>query len=317
MNDISNLISEELGKMSQLFHYQRGKVISEQAKDVTSLTTYPACVQKLAGVKITQTAAEVFAKTDSGPFSNYRFYNNGVYTGPNKKKGRYSCSGTDILIDGRKLTTTSTTYPACITNQGWGEPVTTAKGQTYIKGDETNGGVDFTGYFFYNNGKVLTPKKVVQSYKCSEDNSIISIFATPAKAPVTAAPTADEATKIKNITYAWCREKDGIINWTGSQIDKMKWADYYDKYVKTEILFNKVKTAAQTACPNKSTTTVVNDKVSDTSKVNTNKQKRQVIKQQVASINQEIQKSIGSTNPTGSLSDAEIQQLITKFGGTV
>jgi len=47
------------------------------------------------------------------------------------------------------------------------------------------------------------------------------------------------------------------------------------------------------------------------------KKTRQVIKQQVASINQEIQKSIGSTNPTGSLSDAEIQQLITKFGGTV
>jgi hypothetical protein len=317
MNDINNLISEELGKMSQLFHYQRGKVISEQAKDETSLTSYPACVQKLPGVKITQTTAEVFAKTDSGAFSNYRFYYTGVYSGPNKKKGRYSCSGTEILIDGKKLTTTSTTYPGCITNKEWGEPVSTAKGQTYIKGGETNGGVDFTGYFFYNNGKVLTPKKVVQSYKCSADNSIISIFATPAKAPAAAAPTADEATKIKNITSAWCREKDGIINWKGAQIDQMKWDVYYNKYVKTDILFNKVKTAAQTACPNKSVTTVVNNKVSDTSKVNANKQKRQVVKQQVASINQEIQKSIGSTNPTGSLSDAEIQQLITKFGGTV
>ena len=34
MNNINNLISEELGKMSQLFHYQRGKVISEQTIDV-------------------------------------------------------------------------------------------------------------------------------------------------------------------------------------------------------------------------------------------------------------------------------------------
>jgi hypothetical protein len=318
MNDINNLISEELGKMSQLFHYQRGKVISEQAKDETSLTSYPACVQKLAGVKIRQAEAEVFAKTDSGPFSNYRFYYNGMYSGPNKKKGRYSCSGTEILIDGKKLTTTSTTYPKCVTNQDWGEPITSAKGQTYIKGGEmTTADADYTGYAFYNNNRVLTPKKVLKSYKCSPDNTVISVFLTPAKAPAATTPNTDEATRVKMMTSAWCREKDGIINWTGSQIDKMKWADYYDKYVKTDILFNKVKTAAQTACPNKSVTTVVNDKVSDTSKVNTNKQKRQVVKQQVASINQEIQKSIGSTNPTGSLSDAEIQQLITKFGGTV
>jgi len=317
MNDINNLISEELSKMAQLFHHQRGRVISEQpAKDVTDLKTYPACVQKLPGVKITQTAAEVFAKTDSGPFLNYRFYNNGMYSG-SKKKGRYSCSGTDILIDGRKLTTTSTTYPACITNQGWGEPVSNAKGLTYIKGGEMKtSDADYTGYLFFNNYQVSVPKKGVQSYKCSPDNTIISLF-TPSKAPAATTPNTDEATRVKMMTSAWCREKDGIINWPGAKIDKMKWADYYDKYVKTDILFNKVKTTAQTACPNKSVTTVVNDKVSDTSKVNTNKQKRQVVKQQVASINQEIQKSIGSTNPTGSLSDAEIQQLITKFGGTV
>ena len=318
MNDINNLISEELGKMSQLFHYQRGKVISEQAKDETSLTTYPACVQKLTGVKIRQAEAEVFARQTSGDFENYRFYNNGVYSGPNKKKGRYSCSGDDILIDGKKLVTTTKTYPKCVTNQGWGEPVSNAKGLTYIKGGEMKtSDADYTGYLFFNNYQVSVPKKGVQSYKCSADNSIISIFATPAKAPAATTPNTDEATRVKMMTSAWCREKDGIINWPGAKIDKMKWAVYYDKYVKTDILFNKVKTAAQTACPNKSTTTVVNDKVSDTSKVNTNKQKRQVIKQQVASINQEIQKSIGSTNPTGSLSDAEIQQLITKFGGTV
>jgi hypothetical protein len=71
-------------------------------------------------------------------------------------------------------------------------------------------------------------------------------------------------------------------------------------------------TQAKTACPNKLKPNVV----SDTSKVNANKQKRQVVKQQVASINQEIQKSIGSTNPTGSLSDAELQQLLTKLSGT-
>jgi len=272
MNDINNLISEELSKMAQLFHHQRGRVISEQpAKDVTDLKTYPACVQKLPGVKITQTAAEVFAKTDSGPFLNYRFYNNGMYSG-SKKKGRYSCSGTDILIDGRKLTTTSTTYPACIINQGWGEPVSNAKGLTYIKGGEMKtSDADYTGYLFFNNYQVSVPKKGVQSYKCSPDNTIISIFATPAKAPAATTPNTDEATRVKMMTSAWCREKDGIINWPGAKIDKMKWADYYDKYVKTDIIFNKVKTAAQTACPNKSTTTVVNDKVSDTSKVNAKK----------------------------------------------
>jgi hypothetical protein len=193
MNDINNLIFEELSKMSQLFHHQRGRVISEQpAKDVTDLKTYPACVQKLPGVKITQTAAEVFAKADSGPFLNYRFYNNGMYTGP-KKRGRYSCNGTEILIDGKKLTTTSTTYPGCITNKGWDEPVTTAKGQTYIKGGETEGGVDFTGYAFYNNNRVLTPERVLKSYKCSADNTIISVFATPAKAPASTTPKVDNS----------------------------------------------------------------------------------------------------------------------------
>jgi hypothetical protein len=258
----------------------------------------------------------VFAKTDSGPFLNYRFYNNGRYSGPNKKKGSYSCSGTEILIDGKKLTTTSTTYPGCITNQGWDEPVTTAKGQTYIKGGEmTTADADYTGYAFYNNNRVLTDKGVLKSYKCSPNNKVISVFVTPAKAPAATTPNTDEATIIKNITYAWCREKDGIINWPGAKIDEMKWDDYYNTYVKTEARLTQVKTAAQTACPNKSVTTVVNNKVSDTSKVNTNKQKRQLVKKQVASINQEIQKSIGSA-PTGSFSDAELQQLITKFGGT-
>jgi hypothetical protein len=311
MNDINNLISEELSKMSQLFHHQRGRVISEQpAKDVTDLKTYPACIQNLRSIKISQskTGSEVFAIQTSGDYENYRFYNNGMYGGPNNKRGKYSCSGNDILIDGNKLTTTSTTYPKCVTNKGWGEPLTTAKGQTYIKGGPlAYGEVDFTGYYFYNNGKVLTPKKVVQSYKCSADNNIISVFATPAKAPA-AATNTDEAAKIKNIGYAWCREKDGIIIWPGSAVDKMKWADYLTKYSVTEPQL----TQAKTACPNKLKPNVV----SDTPKVNANKQKRQVVKQQVASINQEIQKSIGSTNPTGSLSDAELQQLLTKFGGT-
>ena len=36
MNDTNNLISEELGKMTQLFNYQRGKVISEQASSVAT-----------------------------------------------------------------------------------------------------------------------------------------------------------------------------------------------------------------------------------------------------------------------------------------
>jgi len=305
MNDINNLISEELSKMSQLFHHQRGRVISEQpAKDVTDLKTYPDCVQKLPGVKITQTAAEVFAKTDSGPFLNYRFYNNGRYSGPNKKKGSYSCSGTDILIDGKKLTTTSTTYPPCITNKEWGEPVTTAKGQTYIKGGETDGEVDFTGYYFYNNGKVLTPKKVVQSYKCSADNTIISIFATPAKAPAAAAPKADEAAKIKNISYAWCREKDGIINWPGSAVDKMKWADYLTKYSVTEPQL----TQAKTACPNKLKPNVVNDKVSNTPKV------KRGNTQKLSTLTQDVQKSIGGT-PSGKFSSQELDSILQRLGG--
>jgi hypothetical protein len=309
MNDINNLISEELGKMSQLFHYQRGKVISEQAKDETSLTTYPACVQKLTGVKIKQTEAEVFARQTSGDFENYRFYNNGMYSGPNKKKGRYSCSGTEILIDGKKLTTTSTTYPGCVTNQGWDEPVTTAKGQTYIKGGEmTTADADYTGYAFYNNNRVLTPERVLKSYKCSPDNKVISVFITPAKSPATAAPTSDEAAKIKNITSAWCREKDGIINWPGAKIDKMKWADYYDKYVKTDILFNKVKTAAQTACPNKSVTTVVNDKVNNAPKV------KRGNTQNLSTLTQDVQKSIGGT-PSGKFSSQELDSILQRLGG--
>ena len=310
MNDINNLISEELGKMSQLFHYQRGKVISEQAKDETSLTSYPACVQNLRSIKISQskTGSEVFAIQTRGDFENYRFYNNGMYGGPNNKRGKYSCSGNDILIDGNKLTTTTTTYPKCVTNKGWGEPVTTAKGQTYIKGDKTNGGVDFTGYFFYNNGKVLTPKKVVQSYKCSADNTIISIFATPAKTPAATTPNTDEATRVKMMTSAWCREKDGIINWPGAKIDKMKWDVYYNKYVKTDILFNKVKTAAQTACPNKSVTTVVNDKVSDTSKV------KRGNTQNLSTLTQDVQKSIGGT-PSGKFSSQELDSILQRLGG--
>ena len=308
MNDINNLIFEELSKMSQLFHYQRGKVISEQAKDETSLTSYPACVQKLPGVKIAQTEAEVFAKTDSGPFLNYRFYYNGRYSGPNKKKGSYSCSGTEILIDGKKLTTTSTTYPPCITNKEWGEPVTTAKGQTYIKGGETDGEVDFTGYYFYNNGKVLTPKKVVQSYKCSADNTIISIFATPAKAPAATTPNTDEATRVKMMTSAWCREKDGIINWPGAKIDQMKWDDYYNKYVKTDARLTQVKTAAQTACPNKSKIDVVSDKVSNTPKV------KRGNTQNLSTLTQDVQKSIGGT-PSGKFSSQELDSILQRLGG--
>jgi hypothetical protein len=305
MNDINNLISEELSKMSQLFHHQRGRVISEQpTKDETDLKIYPACVQKLPGVKISQTAAEVFAKADSGPFLNYRFYYNGRYSGPNKKKGSYSCSGTEILIDGKKLTTTSTTYPPCITNKEWGEPVTTEKGQTYIKGGETDGEVDFTGYYFYNNGKVLTPKKVVQSYKCSADNTIISIFATPAKAPAAAAPKADEAAKIKNISYAWCREKDGIINWPGSAVDKMKWADYLTKYSVTEPQL----TQAKTACPNKLKPNVVNDKVSNTPKV------KRGNTQKLSTLTQDVQKSIGGT-PSGKFSSQELDSILQRLGG--
>jgi hypothetical protein len=312
MNDINNLISEELSKMSQLFHHQRGRVISEQpAKDVTDLKTYPACVQNLRSIKISQskTGSEVFAIQTSGDFENYRFYNNGTYGGPNNKRGKYSCSGNDILIDGNKLTTTTTTYPKCVTNKGWGDPVTTAKGQTYIKGGPlAYGEVDFTGYYFYNNGKVLTPKKVVQSYKCSADNNIISVFATPAKAPAAAAPKADEAAKIKNITSAWCREKDGIINWEGSAVDKMKWADYLTKYSVTEPQLTQAKTTAQTACPNKSSTTVVNNKVSDTPKV------KRGNTQNLSTLTQDVQKSIGGT-PSGKFSSQELDSILQRLGG--
>jgi hypothetical protein len=309
MNNINNLISEELGKMSQLFHYQRGRVISEQPeKDPSDIKTYPACIQKLTGVKIRQTEAEVFARQTSGDFENYRFYNNGMYSGPNKKKGRYSCSGTDILIDGRKLTTTSTTYPACITNQGWGEPVSNAKGLTYIKGGEMKtSDADYTGYLFFNNYQVSVPKKGVQSYKCSPDNTIISLF-TPSKAPAATTPNTDEATRVKMMTSAWCREKDGIINWPGAKIDQMKWDDYYNKYVKTEILFNKVKTAAQTACPNKSVTTVVNNKVNNAPKV------KRGNTQNLSTLTQDVQKSIGGT-PSGKFSSQELDSILQRLGG--
>jgi hypothetical protein len=308
MNDINNLISEELGKMSQLFHYQRGKVISEQpAKDPTDIKTYPACIQSLPNIKIKQSPTVVYARQTDGLYGNYYFYNTGDYSTTKGTKGKYSCSGTGILIDGKKLTTTSTTYPPCITNKGWGEPVTTAKGQTYIKGGES-GEVDFTGYMFYNNNRVLNSKGVVQSYKCSADNTIISIFAAPAKAPKVATSTGDAA-KIKNLTSAWCREKGGFINWPGSKVDKYKWVDYLTKYEVTDAELTQAKTAAQTACPDK----IINGGELETVVVKGKVKKGNT--QQVASVNQEIQKSIGS-KPTGSLSDADLQQLITKFGGT-
>ena len=305
MNDINNLISEELSKMSQLFHHQRGRVISEQpAKDVTDLKTYPACVQNLRSIKISQTAAEVFAIQTSGDFENYRFYNNGMYSGPNKKKGRYSCSGDDILIDGNKLATTTETYPKCVTNQGWGEPVTTAKGQTYIKGGEMTNGTDYTGYAFYNNNRVLDNKGVLKSYQCSPDNKVISLFTPKAKAPVAAVPNADEAAKIKNIGYAWCREKDGIIIWPGSAGDKMKWADYLTKYSVTEPQL----TQAKTACPNKLKPNVVNDKVSDTPKV------KRGNTQNLSTLTQDVQKSIGGT-PSGKFSSQELDSILQRLGG--
>ena len=305
MNDINNLISEELGKMSQLFHYQRGKVISEQpAKDPTDLKTYPACIQSLPNIKIGQSPTVVYAKQTDGLYGNYYFFNNGGYSTTKGTKGKYSCNGTDILIDGKKLTTTSTTYPGCITNKEWGDPVTTAKGQTYIKGGKTEGGVDFTGYQFYNNNRVFNPKGVVQSYKCSADNEVISIFDTPAKA---AAITGDSA-KIKNLTSAWCREKGGIINWPGSKVDQYKWDDYLKKYAVTAPELTQAKTDAQTACPDK----IINGGELKTVAVNNNFKKGN--KQQVASINKTIQTSIGS-NPTGTLTDAEIQQLLVKLGG--
>jgi hypothetical protein len=308
MNDINNLISEELGKMSQLFHYQRGKVISEQpAKDPTDIKTYPACIQSLPNIKIKQSPTVIYARQTDGLYGNYYFINTGDYSTTKGTKGKYSCSGTGILIDGKKLTTTSTTYPACITNKGWGEPVIT-KGGTYIKGGETEGGVDFTGYQFYNNNRVLSPKGVTQSYKCSADNTIISIFAAPAKVPKVATSTGDAA-KIKNLTSAWCREKGGVINWTGSYLDKMKWDDYLKTYSVTAAELTQAQTAAQTACPDK----IINGGELKTVVVNSNLKKGN--KQQIASINQTIQKSIGST-PTGTLSDAEIQQLLIKLGGT-
>ena len=307
MNDINNLIFEELSKMSQLFHHQRGRVISEQpAKEVTDLKTYPACVQKLPGVKISYTTAEVFAKADSGPFLNYRFYNNGMYRGP-KKKGKYTCNGTDILIDGNKLTTTSTTYPVCITNKSWGEPVTTAKGQTYIKGGKTNGVADYTGYVFYNNNKVFTPEKILKGYSCGkDDDDIISLFTltkSPAKAPADATNT-DEAAKIKNISYAWCREKDGIIIWPGSAVDKMKWADYLTKYSVTEPQL----TQAKTACPNKLKPNVVSDKVSDKPKV------KRGNTQNLSTLTQDVQKSIGGT-PSGKFSSQELDSILQRLVG--
>ena len=310
MNDINNLISEELGKMSQLFHYQRGRVISEQPeKDETDLKTYPACIQSLPNIKIQQTATVIYARQTEGIYANYYFYNSGFYSTTKGTKGKYSCSGTVILIDGKKLTTTSTTYPGCITNQEWGEPVSTAKGQTYIKGDEMiTADADYTGYNFYNNNRVLTPKGVVQSYKCLANNTIIKLYATPAKAPKVATSTGDAA-KIKNLTSAWCREKGGVINWTGSKVDKYKWVDYLTKYKVTDAELTQAKTAAQTACPDK----IINGGELETVVVKGKVKKGNT--QQVASVNQEIQKSIGS-KPTGSLSDADLQQLITKFGGT-
>jgi hypothetical protein len=309
MNDINNLISEELGKMSQLFHYQRGKVISEQpTADPTDIKTYPACIQSLPNIKIQQNPTVVYARQTEGLYGNYYFYNTGGYSTTKGTKGKYSCSGTDILIDGKKLTTTSTTYPPCITNKGWGEPQTNSKGQSYIKGGETEDGVDFTGYFFYNNNRVNTPKGL-QSYKCSADNNLISIFNTPDKTPKAAASTGDAA-KIKNLTSAWCREKGGVINWPGSKVDQYKWDDYLKKYSVTAAELTQAQTAAQTACPNK----IINGGELKTVAVNNNFKKRNPQKQ-VALVNKEIQKTIGS-NQTGSLSDADLQQLLIKLGGT-
>ena len=167
MNNKVNIL-EELNKMKNLINAKAGTVISEQS-NVTDKNTYPACVRKVGS--ISQTAREVFIQA-TGIYTGYKFYNNGRYLFGNKK-GSYSCSGDEILIDGRKLTTKAVTYPLCVTNNRWGEPVTKG-GVTYIPGGK-KGEIDFTGYKFFNNNRVATPTGKVVSYACSSDNSIISI----------------------------------------------------------------------------------------------------------------------------------------------
>jgi hypothetical protein len=138
-------------------------------------------------------------------------------------------------------------------------------------------------------------------------NTSIDIFKGLGSAPKAEVKT-DETTIIKNITSAWCREKDGIINWPGAKIDQMKWDDYYNKYVKTEARLTQVKTAAQTACPNKLKPNVVNDKVSDTPKV------KRGNTQNLSTLTQDVQKSIGGT-PSGKFSSQELDSILQRLGG--
>lgn len=222
--------------MKSLIVAKAGTVISEQA-NVADIKSYPECVQKNG--RITQTAREVYVK-GRGIYDGIRFYNNGRYN-DGKKLGNYACSGTDILLDGKKISTTSTTYPKCITNKGWGSPKTEGK-VTFIAGGKTST-TDFTGYRFFNNNRVGTPTGRVVNYACSPDNTIISIESDASADAKTAAQ------RQSNINNTFCNVKNGVIVNPSSRYNNTKWEDWKTMFKPTDAEL----AAAKTSCPNVTT----------------------------------------------------------------
>jgi hypothetical protein len=262
MNNINNLISEELGKMSQLFHYQRGKVISEQTIDV--------------GVDVGQMMRQLDAtNTNEDAVLNII------------KKYKKNQDFQNFVNQYKK-----------ITNKDFGTHLITAISPSTDK-KEWN---DLSTYL----------KKLgitLEAGTTDKGNTSIAIFkgigSAPAavKDPNTKVKT-DETAKIKNIGYAWCREKDGIINWPGSAVDKMKWADYLTKYAVTEPQL----TQAKKMCPQKSSTNVVGNKVNNAPKV------KRGNTQNLSTLTQDVQKSIGGT-PSGKFSSQELDSILQRLGG--
>jgi hypothetical protein len=262
MNDINNLISEELSKMSQLFHHQRGRVISEQTTDV--------------GVDVGQMMRQLDAtNTNEDAVLNII------------KKYKKNQDFQNFVNQYKK-----------ITNKDFGTHLYTAINPSNDK-KEWN---DLKTY-------LATLGITLEAGTTNKGRSGIAIFKGIGSAPAAvkdpnAKVKTDETAKIKNIGYAWCREKDGIINWPGSAVDKMKWADYLTKYAVTEPQL----TQAKKMCPQKSSTNVVSNKVNSTPKV------KRGNTQNLSTLTQDVQKSIGGT-PSGKFSSQELDSILQRLGG--
>ena len=255
MKNIDNIISEELKKMTSLFSYQPGKVISEQETPI----------QKIARNLITATCRP----------------------------------GTDLngLVNWIKQIKDINTY-----NQL----------NNYLKVNVNNGGC-YENIQSMINGEIDTRdikemKDIMSHLKSigiqssadiASDGSFLNknTFKIGTQSPKTLQP--DSGARIKNITSSFCRVQNGVINWPGSAVDKMKWTDYIAKYKPTQ----QELTSARTSCPKN---------IVGGDEVNQQQQRRIANQKALVTATQQIQTSIGS-KPTGQLSDVELQTILNRL----